>query len=239
MAAGYYAAQQVPRKTGRSPMWALVVAGVLSFMVVLGSIAYIVGPGQNRHGECGASTCPKPVKQAPPLGAPHVYTSTRYGFQVAYYDHPEFGRALKITVEDDHQIGWAITSSRSGLNFPITIAGQDAGSNTADSIVDSIQQSRYPDAQKVYAIPGLQLGYVNGSGNVYDINIKGGTGTSLHGRLIIAAAIKNGVAITVVVVGPYAQTTPKDGHPNPADTPIASVADDLVSNITFKGDTPL
>ena len=239
MAESYYAAQQVPRKTGHSPLWALVGAGVLSFMVVLGSIAYLAGPARNSPGQCSASTCPRPPRQAPPLGAPHVYISSKYGFQVAYYDHPEFGSALKIAVQDDHQIGWAITSSKSDLVYPITIAGQDAGSNTADSIVDSIQQARYPDAQKAYAIPGVQLGYANGTGSVYDINIKSGSGASVHGRLIIAAAIRNGVAITVVVVGPYRQTTPNDGHPNPADTQLAGVADDLASNITFKGDTPL
>jgi len=235
MAQGYYVAQQVPRKTGRSPMWALVVAGVLAFMVVLGSIAVIAGPAHAQTGKCTGGACPKPPKLSPPVGAPHVYTSTKYGFQVGYYDQIS---ALKVAVQDDHQIGWSATS-KTGLVFPITIAGQDAGSQSADSIVESVQKSKYPDAQKVYAIPGLQLGFQNGSGNVYDVNIKSATGTSVQGRLMIAAAVKNGVAITVVALGPYKLTSPDDGHPNPSDTPLAGIVDDLVSNIAFKGDTPL
>ena len=239
VAPGYYAAQQVPRKSGGFPIWVGVVAGIVVFMIVLGSVAALAAPLRAKPGECGASTCPKPPRQAPALGAPHVYTSSRFGFEVAYYDHPEFGNALRIAVQDDHQIGWTITSAKSGLNYPITIAGQDAGSASADAIVDSIQKSKYPDAVKVYSIPGLQLGYQNGAGTVYDVNLKSGTGSSVHGRLIVAAAIKSGIAVTVVALGPYVKTTPSDGHPNPSDTPLAGVADDLASNITFKGDTPL
>lgn len=234
----YAAGPGRPRRAGLR-IWAAVLAVAVVFMVLLGSIAALAGPALVAPGKCGSSTCAKPPKQAPPQGAPHVYTSARYGFQVAYYDHPEFGNALRIAVQDDHQIGWAITSSKTGLSYPITIAGQDAGSAGADSIVDTIQRSRYPDAQRAYSIPGLQLGYQNGAGSVYDVNLKSATGSSVHGRLIVAAAIKNGVAVTVVVVGPYLRTKPGEGHPNPADTPLAAVADDLASNITFKGDTPL
>lgn len=234
MAPGYYAAQQVPHKTGRSPLWALLVAGVLAFMVVLGSIAYVLGPTRGQHQNCVGTGCPKPPKSVPALGAPHVYTSSKYGFTVGYYDHPDF-TLLQVANQDDHSITWAVKPGN-GFEYPLTISGQDAGSTGADAIVDALQKSKFPDAQKAYGIPGIQIGNVNGVGNVYDVTVKSGAGQSVRGRLIVAASVKNGVAITVVALGPYRKPA-VDGHPNPAATFMASLADEFTSNITFKGDT--
>jgi hypothetical protein len=239
VAATPYFARSVPHKTGGFPIWGIAVAGVVVFMIVLGTISFAAGSALGRStAACGSAGCRKPPTLAPPLGAPHVYTSSTYGFSVAYYDHPDFEDLVKVASEDDHSITWTVTP-RAGFAFPLTVSGEEAGGASADSLVDAIQTSRFPDAKKAYAIPKMQIGFVDGAGNVYDLTITAGNGKSVRGRLIVAAAVKDGVAITIVTLGPFEKTTPDDGHPNPAQTFMANVADEALASIVFKGENPL
>jgi hypothetical protein len=239
VAAVPYAARSVPRKTGGFPIWGIAIAGVVVFMIVLGSIAFAAGSALGRAtAACGSAGCQKPPRLAPALGAPHLYTSSTYGFSVAYYDHPDFGDVVSVAAQDDHSISWTVTP-KAGFSFPLTVSGEKAGGASADALVDAIQASRFPDAKKAYAIPKMTIGFVDGAGNVYDLTIQAGNGQSVRGRLIVAAAVKDGVAITIVTLGPFQKTTPDDGHPNPAETFMANVADEVLASIVFKGDNPL
>ena len=57
--------------------------------------------------------------------------------------------------------------------------------------------------------------------------------------MIVEVAVKKDLAIELVEIGPFAQTTPKDCFPHPADTVIVFLATGIVNTITFPGDPVL
>jgi len=225
--------QAVPRQT---QWWVWAVAGglVIFFMIALGIIAFVLSPAGPLH--CTGPTCQR-VKLAPPLGAPHRYTSSTLGFSVDYYDHPELQGHLKVSGQDATSIGWEI-DTRSG-NFPWVLAGEKVSGRSAQQVVEGLQQSKFADAQYLYTVPGVTFGVTPGYANVYRISLQASGGQTLEGRLVISAAIKNGVALEVVGVGPYVKSTPADGHPNPSNTFITELADETLKNVYWPGDPEL
>jgi zinc-ribbon domain len=225
--------QAVPHQT---QWWIWAVAGglVLLFMIFLGILALIFSPpGPIR---CTGASCQR-VKLAPPLGAPHRYTSSALGYSVDYYDHPELQGHLKVSGTDASSIAWEIDTKIG--NFPWVLAGEKVSGRNAQQVVEGLQQSKFADAQYLYTVPGVTFGATPGYANVYRISLQASGGQTLEGRLVISAAIKNGIALEVVAVGPYIKSTTADGHPNPSNTFITDLADETLKNVYWPGDPEL
>ncbi|HLQ61147.1 MAG TPA: hypothetical protein VK131_04725, partial [Candidatus Acidoferrales bacterium] len=216
-------------------LWAVYAASLVLFMVVMGGIAYLLGPGGYRLPTCPPNCQPPPVT-VPALSPPHRYSSSAFGYSLDWYDPPEGYPPIKVVVQDDRSIGWTITAY--GYDWPYTFTGEPANGHTAQEIVEAIQANRFGNAKLVYTIPGAELGYVDGYGNVYDVRVSPPHGASLRGRLIIVVAVRKGLAVEMVSVGPYIPDDGRYGHPNPAGTPIPFLLDPLANSITWPGETP-
>ena len=235
--AGGYAAypqdQQVPYRQAvvhqtQWWIWGLAAGAVLFLMIVFAIVAAVFGPSANPV-RCTTPGCQK-VSNAPALGAPHRYTSKAVGYSVDYYDHPEYGVPISVA-QDDKSITWKINI------WPWTLNGEKVSGRSAQQLVESIQQAQVPDAQYLYTIPGLTIGVTPGYGNVYRVALKTNGGQTVEARLIVAAAVKNGVAVELLVIGPYNKPDPKqDGHPNPSNTVLAQVANGYIKFVTWPGD---
>lgn len=225
-------------KTRRHHPWLAALGSVL-----LGIIALIVLGAEQQPTPV---TCTGPACTAPPPSAPHVanvhhYTSSAYGYSVEYSTEN-----IEPSQQDSSTIAWD-GQLNNGDEITWSFTGVHPGTRSAQQLVNDAQSNNFPDASFAYTIPGADLGYTPGYGNVYDLSAASGSGAAVHERLIIIAAIKNnaqGVPVGVVFVGlgPYQQTTPNtDGHPNPAQTPLVDLGDveETLTSVTWPGEPAL
>lgn len=221
-----------PHPVGRLLRWLLSIVVLIIAMGGFGVISALQSPGTVT---CAPPACPIPPPRVHTLTAAQRYTSSTYGYSVEYSTAritPASTNASSIAwdaqLEDGSEIAWSFH----GIN---------AQGHGAQQIVGDVQSSNFADANRAFAIPGAEIGYTSGYGNVYDLQVSPGTGQSVHDRLIIMAAVKRGVAVIFVGVGPYKQTNQKDGHPNPADTPLVALGDveQSLESVAWKGDPPL
>jgi hypothetical protein len=185
---------------------------------------------------CSPPQCRIPPPHHGPLTAPSVYTSSRYGFSLSYltgHISPSKITASSIawdgSLSDGSEVSWSFT-------------GMAANGQSAQQIVTSTQSSNFPDAQPSYTLPDASIGYTMGYGNVYDVTMSPGDGQSVHDRLLVIAAIQHGVAVVMVGLGPYRQSTPQDDpHPDPAATPLVELGDfdENITSVTWRGEPPL
>lgn len=225
-----YAAAQPSRS--HLLIWLLAAAGVGLFMICLAAIAvlFVVRPPANPT--CPPSCAPPPPRLAPPLGPQHAFSSSKYGWSLAYADKVA-GNALTIAGQSETGIQFKIGS------FPVGFEAEPASGRSAQQIAEALHQKTLPQATFVYALPGAEMGYNPGYGAVYDTTVQTANGQSLHVRMIIEVAIKKDLAIELVEIGPFQQTVPKDGFPNPADTIIVFLTSGIVNTVTFPGDPVL
>ena len=229
-------AQAMPHKS-RNKLFLVLGGGVALFVLTLFGVGQLVGPGPVQ--QVCTPVCPPPNPARPPLGAPHTYTSTRFGYQLDYSDGvlTKYG---KMVVNSDSSIGWVIGYNKPaearGINFPITFSAEPAAGRNAHAVVMKDQADHFPNAQLAYQIPGAELGYNDAYGAVYDVNLASANGGSLRSRLVMITAVKGGVAVNLVAVGPYVRSVQGPGHPNPADTPIVYLFEDMVNTVRFRGD---
>lgn len=212
-------------------IWAVAAGAVLFGMIVLAAIAVALAPS-SKPISCTDPSCQK-VNRTPPLGAPHRYTSKALGYSVEYYDHTSGPNPVKVAAQDDRSITWQINV------FPWLINGDKAGGHSAQQVVEAIQKQNFADAQYLYTIPGVTFGATSGYGNVYRVAFKVPGGQTLEARMAIAAAVKNDIAIELVMIGPYAKSTRDDGHPNPSNTALSQFADEALKNVYWPGDPEL
>lgn len=185
----------------------------------------------------GPPTCIPPHCSLPPpqqgqLTAPKVYTSSRYGFSVNYS-----ASRIKPSSITDSSIAWDGTLS-GGSEVSWSLTGMQPNGQSAQQIVQSTQSARFPDAQQAYTIPSASLGYSMGYGNVYDVTMSPSNGQSEHYRLLVTAVIRNGLAVVMVGLGPYEQSSSQnDSHPNPAATPLVQLGEyeENLNSVTWPG----
>ncbi len=214
--------EQYPRKVN-TRFWLWVSGGVSVLLIAVGIIAGIRGipPGQ----PC-PSPCPEPPLLSPPFQAEHIYRGA-LGWSLAYR-----GRDFPV-VREGNAIGWRADLDQA--QWPYTFVGQPAAGRNARQIVEQTRRERFPDAGGGYEIVKAELGYRRGYGYVYDNSRAGGTAERT--RVIIIAAVKNGVAVVMFAEGPYAETL--KGHPNPSHTELIINFDEVVNTVSWRGDKPL
>lgn len=220
-----------PRK--RHHPWLIAIGAIILGSVILSALGAAQQPGTVR---CVAPACaPGPPRQQT-LSPPSHYTSSSYGYSLDYST-----ARINPSNSDSRSIAWDATlSDNSDVSW--SFLGTSPRGRDTRQIVDALQQENFPDARYVYSIPGASIGYTPGYGNVYDLTVSPGSGSSVHDRLVVMVAIKRGVAVAFVGMGPYRATDPgSDSHPNPADTPLVDLGDvdESLTSVTWKGDPPL
>ncbi len=229
--AGYAGTYSVPHHGGFL-RWIVGSIGLAFLTLLLSAFSQL---STSTPASCVGPQCRVPPPQHGALSAPSVYTSSRYGFSVEYSSAggtPSQTGAASIswdgTLGDGSEVSW-------------TILGGPSKGRSAQQIVTSLQTGNFPDAQFVYAIPGAAVGYTAGYGAVYDLSASPTNGQVIHERVVIMVAIRRNLAVAVAGVGPYQRSTPSDGHPNPADTPLVDLGDFEASSnsVTWPGESPL
>ena len=213
--------------------WLLAIGLILLGMIVLGELANTQAPAPVH---CRPPACTLPPPRVQPLVDGSTYTSSQYGYSLQYSTQnitPSQVTGSTIawdaTLQDNSEVSWAFT-------------GTNPQGRGAQTIVGDVQANNFPDATLAFTIPGADIGYTPGYGNVYDLTTSPGNGQAVHQRLVVMAAIKRGIAVVVVGLGPYQQTDPQsDGHPSPADTPLVHLGDfqESLESVTWPGDPKL
>ncbi|HEX6506610.1 MAG TPA: hypothetical protein VF221_03170, partial [Chloroflexota bacterium] len=181
---------------------------------------------------CTPPQCTLPPTKHGPLTPPKRYTSSRYGFSLDYST-----TNIKPSQVTDSSISWQGQLS-DGSDLSWSLAGASAKGRSAQQIVESTQSARFPDAQQAYTVPYASLGYNVGYGTVYDVEVSPGNGESQRDRLLVYAVTRNGLAVVLIGLGPYQQSTPShDSQPNPANTPLVQLGDfeENINTVTWPG----
>ena len=121
------------------------------------------------------------------------------------------------------------------------LSGLSAGA-TAQQIVDALVSKNASSATLAYPLPDALVGDTPGYGAAYTDNINSSSGTQGSYRIVVMAAIRNGVAIAVWLEGPDDTSFPSlpfVDHPSFIDLDIAidGVVDDLVNSIQWRSST--
>jgi hypothetical protein len=211
-------------------LWAIAIAVFAIAAGALGGAAWALQPEATT---CKPPSCQIPPPRGDPLPAQAQYTSPRFGFSLQY---PSDEAPSK---QNDSGVAWVSRDNSEGAS----IKGMDANGLGPQQIVQNEQQSHYSNATAAYppsGIPGADLGYMPGYGQVYDVYVSGGQ--SQHIRVVIIAAVMNGTGIVLEAEAPFQQTSENnDGHPNPAQLnivhfPFFHMAS---STLTWRGEPPL
>lgn len=223
----------LPHKTRRGHPWLIAIGLIVLGMFILGLVSNAQAPPTVN---CSPPRCPLPPPRVQNITDASTYTSSQYGYSLEYstaHITPSHLTSSTIawdaTLQDNSEVSWAFIGTQPN--------GRDA-----QGIVTDAQQNNFPDASLAFTIPNADIGYTPGYGNVYDLTTAPGNGEAIHQRLILIAAVKRGVAVVFVGLGPYRPTTPKsDGHPSPADTPLVHLGDfeQTLKSVIWPGDPKL
>jgi hypothetical protein len=204
------------------------LAGVVAILIVI-SLLTRPSPPVTCHG-FSCSNRP-PISQ--PVEEGQLYKNPQFGFTV---------RVLSIA-----GIAPAVSTTASTLTLSYTDSGQslgdlevsalEANGQTAEQIVDTEVDHIANGAQLAYVIPGSMIGYQPGFGAAYNFTPDSGAGQSSEDRVIVMAAIENGVAIVSVADGPYQQFTQSwpDGQLSIADLLVAVLGDPVLNTVAWPG----
>jgi hypothetical protein len=120
-------------------------------------------------------------------------------------------------------------------------ASSGAGAS-AQQVVNSIVSKDMPSASLAYELPDALVGTVSGYGGVYNDNINSSSGTQEDYRVMVMAAVHNGVAVAVMAVGPDDPSFPSLpflDHPSFVDLDLAigGGLDGIVNSIQWSSAT--
>jgi hypothetical protein len=143
--------------------------------------------------------------------------------------HRECGNAARRRARTTGAQKMVIDSSSMVLRFPSLFVGEirlfetPAHNRTLMQVVTDYIGKQYPKAQSDYEIPNTMVGYEPGYGEVDAFTPDNPYATYTQGRLLVMAAVKNGLALVAAAEGPKVKFTPKDsGHPSGVNLMIAT-----------------
>jgi hypothetical protein len=121
------------------------------------------------------------------------------------------------------------------------LTGLSAGA-TAQQTVDSLVSKNAASATLAYPLPDALVGGTPGYGAVYTDNVNSSSGTQVTYRIVVMAAIRNGVAVAVWLIGPDDTSFPSLpflDHPSFIDLDIAlgGITDLMVNSIQWRSST--
>jgi hypothetical protein len=252
------------RHTSHLRLFVLLGIGLIAVIAVFLVVATLLAPKPQPvnclHPGCGRPpTPPKPSIQpgpaAPSLpnvsgaqtnylpaqpetqGAPPVRTFPRFtapdgSWSVAY--PPEIAPLPANAKNVDFTF-----RTKEGVN-EIALIGGTAGNATPQDVVQQLIQKFFPGATLAYQVPNAMVGYQAGYGEFDDFTPQGGNATYSTGRALAVAAIKNGVVLVMLAIGPKHIFKPPepDGHPSGANLIPAAIAGPFINSFMWKGDPP-
>lgn len=111
-----------------------------------------------------------------------------------------------------------------GGTIVVADVSPSAEASSAQQVVQNVVSQNMPSASLAYSLPDAIVGSVPGYGGVYDDDVNSASGTQIDYRVMVMAAIRNGVAVVVMAVGPddpSFQSSPLLFHPSFVDLDIA------------------
>lgn len=202
----------------------LWVAGLVTAMLVLTLVdqrvaavpVYVCPP------DCGGPPTALPVSTNPRFAAPDG------AWEVSY---PAPGAAYSVRTD-----ATGVTATwNAGDGGTLRLFGTPSAGRYARQVVEEVLAQDFPDAVVAYELPNATVGYHDGYGVVADFLAERRAGPV---RVIVIAAVKNGVALVAVADGPFRQFGPGSGPgaPSPANLQIAQDMGKYVDSFTWRGD---
>jgi len=211
------------------------LAGVVVLLIVIALIARTGPPVA-----CSGLTCSIRPPTGPPVETGTVYTVSKFGF-TARVSESFAGFLPKVSTAND---ALTLSYSQDGTFLGVLqLTGEaDNGSETAEQIVESEINRIANGAQLAYVIPGSMIGYQPGFGAAYNFEANTGDGESTEDRVIVLAAVHDGLAIVSVAAGPLVQFGEgknqfNDGHVSIADSIVALTGDPVLNSVLWPGQT--
>lgn len=131
--------------------------------------------------------------------------------------------------------------SLQGGEVQVADAVTSSGDN-AETVVNAVVSQIAPSAQMAYPIDAL-VGNVPGYGAVYDADVNSSSGAQIDYRLVVMAAIRNGIAVVIVAIGPEDlsfESLPFLDHPSFLDLDVdLNFSVDLMANSVQWGSSQL
>ncbi|MFZ0668562.1 MAG: hypothetical protein WAM97_22625 [Acidimicrobiales bacterium] len=222
-----------------------VLAGLLGVLVGLGAVFAVIGvvAPPSKPTTCTTTAC----LSEPPTGIPvqnwPVYKNAKYGFAVTIVNVAPGIKASQSDANNQLTVNYSEGSTQFGYLQVAGVPDQN-GSQTAEQVVDSIVNNNASGAQLAYVIPGAMVGYQPGYGAAYDFTGNSGDGSNQTQRIIVMAAVRNGLAIVTFCVGVKVafgdgkgQIDLTDHHTSIADSLPALFGDPTVNSIQWPGQT--
>jgi hypothetical protein len=208
-------------------LWTAAVVAVTTSLIAVSALISKPTARYNCPPECGR----------PPFGTP-VATNPRFTaasgeFSVSY---PAPGSAYETTFDDD-----GVTARfTAGDGGTLRMSGKTAAGKTAREIVENFLDLNFPNARTAYQVPNAMVGYQPGYGEVADLWPQDGDASYRHLRVIVLAAVKNDVGLSIAAVGPYRKFGPGSGpgKPSGANLQIAEDMGKYINSFRWQGDPP-
>jgi RsiW-degrading membrane proteinase PrsW (M82 family) len=127
----------------------------------------------------------------------------------------------------------------SGGASSLDVVGGSADGATAETAVESVAASDFPDTAPTYELPDPWVGYQPAYGAAYDVQPASADGSTQTDQVVVVAAVKNGFAIVVLEEGALLPTVTSNspffnGHASPARVNMAyGFGDFIVNRIRF------
>ncbi|HZT96114.1 MAG TPA: hypothetical protein VFB34_04670 [Chloroflexota bacterium] len=220
----------VPQKAHRHHIW-LTAGGVLVAFIVLLNILAALGQSANK---CVHSCRIPPPPVSSPAAASSRFHSSGLGFTLSY--------DKSVTGSPSNQTGSSVAWQwplKSGGYFDAQFQGSRARGTSPLQLVNALHGRSFSQFQPIYPVAGAEIGYVLGAGEVYEGQWTPLQGQSQTERMVIMAAIKGGVGVTLVCEGP--KTADNGSHPNPAQIGVGADqwCDQTLNTVTWPGEKPL
>ena len=209
------------------------LAGLVVILIIVSVVAKSA-PAVN----CEGLTCSAHPPVGPPVEAGQLYTNPKFNFTARVIVSPLLGIAPTVsTANNDLTLSYASGSTSLG---ELQLGAVSANNRTPEQIVEAVVNQIANGAQVAYVIPGSMVGYQLGFGEAFNFSPNSGDGQAGTDRVIIMAAIKNGIAIVAIAAGPLVkfgdgQGQLNDGHPSIADSVIALGGDPVVNSVNWPG----
>jgi hypothetical protein len=173
----------------RSHLRTLLIATVVITVVVVAVSAIAVASSPSRR-PCGVACGPH---SGPALLNASSYTSQQFGYTVQYDSN-------ELSIAGRDQAGVQLQAANG--DGEVDLSGS-AGSNVGGAVsnaIDSLDTSEFQNMQEIGPVRGAEIGLVLGQGTAFSANYvpSDGSGQSLPVSIVVMAAARGGVTITVI-----------------------------------------
>jgi len=204
------------------------LVGVAAILVVISLLARPAPPVT-----CQGFSCSNRPPISQPVEEGQLYKNPQLGFTLRVLSLSDITPSVSTT---GPTVTLSYTDSGQSLG-DVEISGMPARGQTAEQIVDAEINRIANGAQLAYVIPGSMIGYRPGYGAAYNYTPESGAGQVSQDRVIVMAAIDNGIAIVSVADGPFQQFTQSwpDGQLSIADLLVAALGDPILNTVSWPG----